>query len=207
MFVTGDLTCLPHQTVEEQSVTHCFIEIVVVARMRGESCDRYWGWGSVLKETVSDQTTGAVCCRLALFCLCNHFTYSNIHLCLYLLFQRILTKFHCVVRVVSIQCKQELWLCALKDTTLDMMYSCFTYPCFTGTSVCWFLWQTFESCWYICSSSFYFVSIFLFHCCLCPLNLLIRHLIVIEGGGFNPGSHCYVCCLEDIHSSILLTFF
>lgn len=41
MFVTGDLTCLPHQTVEEQSVTHCFIEIVVVARMRGESCDRY----------------------------------------------------------------------------------------------------------------------------------------------------------------------
>jgi hypothetical protein len=43
MFVTGDQICLPHQTVEEQSVTHCFIEIVVVAHMRGESCDRYRG--------------------------------------------------------------------------------------------------------------------------------------------------------------------
>ena len=31
MFVTGDQTCLPHQTKEEQSITHCFIEIVVVA--------------------------------------------------------------------------------------------------------------------------------------------------------------------------------
>ena len=41
MFVTGDQTCLPHQTVEEQSVTRCFIETVVVAQMRGESCDRY----------------------------------------------------------------------------------------------------------------------------------------------------------------------
>jgi len=41
MFVTGDQTCLPHQTVEEQSVTFFFIEIVVVAQMRGESCDRY----------------------------------------------------------------------------------------------------------------------------------------------------------------------
>lgn len=219
MFVTGDQTCLPHQTVEEQSVTHCFIETVVVARMRGESCDRYWGWGSVLKETGSDQIVGAatcyrlaclsaVCCRLVLFCLCNHFTYSNIHLCLYLLFQRPLTEFHWVARVVSIQYKQELWLCALKDTSLDMMYSCFTYPCFTGTSVWWFPLHTFESCWYMCSSSFYFVSIVLFHCCLCPLNLLIRHLIVIEVGGFNPGSHCHVCCLEDIlYSSILLTFF
>jgi hypothetical protein len=31
MFVTGDKTCLPHQTLEKQSVTHFFIEIVVVA--------------------------------------------------------------------------------------------------------------------------------------------------------------------------------
>jgi len=157
MFVTGDQTCLPHQTVEEQSVTRCFIETVVVAQMRGESCDRYWGWGSVLKDTGSDQIVGAatcyrlaclsaVCCRLVLFCLCNHFTYSNIHLCLYLLFQRLLTEFHWVARVVSIQYKQELWLCALKDTSLDMMYSCFIYPCFTGTSVWWFPWHTFESC-------------------------------------------------------------
>lgn len=43
MFVTGDQTCLPHQTMEEQLVTHCFIEIVVVARMKGQSCDRYQG--------------------------------------------------------------------------------------------------------------------------------------------------------------------
>jgi hypothetical protein len=87
------------------------------------------------------------------------------------------------------------------------MYSCFTYPCFTGTSVCWFPWQTFESCWYICRSSFCFVSMFLFHCCLCFLNLLIRHLIVNEVGGFNPNSYCHVCCSEDIlYSSILLTY-
>ena len=107
--------------------------------MRGESCDRYQGWGSVFKEIGSDQTTGAashyrlaclsaVNCRLALFCLCNHCTCSTIHLCLCLLFQRPLTEFHSVVRVDSIQYKQELWLCGLKDTSFRYDVQLFYLP-------------------------------------------------------------------------------
>ena len=70
----------------------------------------------------------AVCCRLASFCLCNHCTCSTIHLCLYLLFQRPLTEFHSLVRAISIQCKQELWLCALNDTSFSYDVQLFYLP-------------------------------------------------------------------------------
>lgn len=133
---------------------------------------------------------------------------SAIHLHLFLLFQRPLTEFHSVFKVISIQCKQELWVvCFERYFLLDMMCSCVTYPCFTGTSVCWFPWQTFELGWYICSISFQSISMFPFLAVCVLWMCYLRHTIVSEDGGFVPNSLCHVCCSEGrLCSSILLTF-
>lgn len=62
-------------------------------------------------------------------------------------------------------------LCAWK--TLPFRYDAQFEPCFTRTWICLFAWQTFELCWYVCSSSFQPVSMAycsavcdLWNCCL-----------------------------------------